>query len=97
MDKPAQSLKKKLNKAIKERESSQKDWETIADVLTPEGKKNIKKGDLIGFAQSDGTTHHYKFMRVNKSKDIYMVKRIKTYTPEEAEQHMEDEGIAPSI
>ena len=43
MDKPAQSLKKKLNKAIKERESPQKDWETIADVLTPEGKKNIKR------------------------------------------------------
>ena len=83
----------KINRVKAER----KDWDTIADVLTPEGKKNIKKGDLMGFAQSDGTTHHYKFMRVNKSKDIFMVKRIKTYTPEEAEQHMEDEGIAPSI
>ena len=95
MDKPAQSLRKKLDKAIKEREDSQKDWETIADVLTAEGKLNIKKGDLIGFAQSDGTTHHYKFMRVNKSKDIYMVKRIQVYTPEEADRYMDDEGLAP--
>ena len=91
MDKPAQSLRKKLDKAIKERES----WETIADVLTAEGKLNIKKGDLMGFAQSDGTTHHYKFMRVNKSKDIFMVKRIEVYTPEEADRYMDDEGLAP--
>ena len=91
MDKPAQSLSKKLNEEIKERDS----WETIADVLTPEGKKNIKKGDLMGFAQSDGTTHYYKFMRVNKSKDIYMVKRVEVYTPEEADRYMDDEGLAP--
>ena len=92
--KPTQSLRKKLNKAAQERKS----WETIADVLTLEGKKNIKKGDLMGFAQPDGTTNHYKFMRVNKSKDIFMVKRVEVYTPEEADKYlfgdMEDEGIA---
>ena len=90
---PNQSLRKKLNKEQTERDT----WETIADVLTPEGKKNFKKGDLIGFKQADGTTHHYKFTRINRAKDIFMVNRTKVFTPEEAEQHMEDEGIAPSI
>ena len=90
MSSKKQSTTKKTSRTKQEREG----WETIADVLTPEGKKNIKRGQLMGFAQPDGTTHHYKFMRVNKAKDIYMVKRIQVFTPEEAEQRMEDEGIA---
>jgi hypothetical protein len=70
--------------------------ETIADILTPEGKKKFKKGDLIGFKQSDGSTHNYKFVRVNKRKDIFMVQRVEVMTPEEAENYMIENNLVPT-
>lgn len=81
------NVSNKVSKASRAR----KDWETIADVLTDEHKKIIKRGDMLGFKQADGSQHHYKVMRVNRAKDIFMVKRMKMYTPEEYGQLSEEE------
>ena len=58
-------------------------WETIADVLNDSGKENVKLGDVLSFKQADGSDHHYKLMQVDKDKDIFMVKQVEMFDPED--------------
>lgn len=64
-------------------------WEDITDILTPEGKKNLKsgeKGDILMF-KFEGSPVHLKIMR--KTKDKVWAKRTYAYTPEEADAEVE--------
>lgn len=59
-------------------------WINIADDLTPEGKKNLKTGKVLGFQQPDGEMHHYIVRKINRKSDLYYIERMNhLYTEEE--------------
>lgn len=72
---------KGLDKEIR----SRRNWLDFSDVLSENGKKLIKKGQILGFSK-DGTITHYKCMRVNKKSDIFQFKKLDyLFTAEEVE------------
>ncbi len=54
----------------------------ISQDVTPKFFEDVKKGQVIGFEQ-DGITTHYKIVRLNKSKRICKVEKVKLYTEDE--------------
>jgi hypothetical protein len=54
----------------------------ISKDLNPKFFEDFKKGQVIGF-EKEGITTHYKIVRLNKSKKICKVEKIKLYTEDE--------------
>jgi hypothetical protein len=70
---------------------ARKNWIDFSEVLSDNGKKLIKRGQLLGF-KKDNVITYYKAMRINKKSDIFLFKQLpKLFTPEEIEA-IEKEG-----
>ena len=76
-----------IRKELVDRET----WENIGDIFTAEGRKKLRKGQILGFMQ-DGVQNHYKIMQRRNEK--IMVKKITVYTPEEVDNMEDDERNA---
>ncbi|MBM4644774.1 hypothetical protein GS464_29585 [Rhodococcus hoagii] len=55
-----------------------KDWENIANLLTPEGFESIRVDEVLTFNR-DGSEHHYKVMK--KTKKRLYIAPVKLYDP----------------
>lgn len=62
---------KEIDNEIKRREGLL----DFSDVLSENGKKLIKKGQILGF-KKNGVISHYKCVRVNKKSDIFQFKKM---------------------
>lgn len=63
----------------------------LSTILTPEGFKQFKKGQTLGFQQEDGTIERFKIIRLNKTRRTGFAEKITLYTTDEMETKWEEE------
>lgn len=66
-----------------------KEYTDISDEVTPKFYEDFKKGQVLGYKQEDGTTNHYKIVRLDKRRKIVIVAPQKLYTQDELNKHLE--------
>lgn len=58
-------------------------WEQIDDILTPEGIKTLKTGQVLMF-EYEGSPLHLKIRRITRDGNVW-AERVTLYKPEEIE------------
>ena len=62
----------------------------LGEVLTPQARKDAKKGQTYGFQQSDGNIIHYKVIRISKSFRNVWAERVTLLTPDEMQEKWDE-------
>jgi len=62
----------------------------LGEVLTPQARKEAKKGQTYGFQQPDGSITRYKVIRISKTFRNVWCEKVDLLTPEQMDKIWKD-------